>query len=106
MKRGVIFFLISLRDKKGVKLTFYPFLVRLKYAGRYGRVIFLSKKLIAISQERCTNQGTVTLMTTLLPDWVTYIFPSREIDDSYRLSKQNLFIFISVREFSFYSFCF
>ena len=31
------------------------------------------------SQEHCTNQVTITLMMTLLPDRVTFIFPSREI---------------------------
>ena len=31
------------------------------------------------SQEHCTNQVTITLMTTLLPNQVTLIFPLREI---------------------------
>ena len=31
------------------------------------------------SQEHCTVQVTTTLLTTLLPDRVTFIFPSREI---------------------------
>ena len=29
-------------------------------------------------QEHCTDQVTITLMMTLLPDRVTFIFPSRE----------------------------
>ena len=31
------------------------------------------------SQEYCTDQVTITLMTKLLPNWVTFIFPSRKI---------------------------
>ena len=31
------------------------------------------------SQEHCANQVTTTLMSTLLPDRVTFIFRSREI---------------------------
>ena len=31
------------------------------------------------SQEHCTNQVTITLMMTLLPDQVTFIFHLREI---------------------------
>ena len=31
------------------------------------------------SQEHCTDQVTITLMMTSLPDRVTFIFPSREI---------------------------
>ena len=31
------------------------------------------------SQEHCTYQVTITLMTTSLVDQVTFIFPSREI---------------------------
>ena len=36
-------------------------------------------KFFQTSQEHCTNQVTITLMTTLLPDQVTFIFPLRKI---------------------------
>ena len=39
----------------------------------------LGPSYLAISQEHCTNQVTITLMTALLPDRVTFIFYSREI---------------------------
>ena len=58
---------------------------------------------MGISQEHCTNQVTITLMLTLLADWVTFIFLLREIVTA---SKPNLFIFISAREFSFPYFAF
>ena len=39
----------------------------------------LQQELLTISQKHYTNQVIITLMTTLLPDRVTFIFPSREI---------------------------
>ena len=56
------------------------------------------------SQEHCTNQVTITLMTTLLPDQVTFYFSFE--GDSYCYRKPNLFIFISAKEFSFPHFTF
>ena len=53
----------------------------------FGMKCWVSKKnfkfqillFMVTSQEHCTNQVTITLMTTLLPDQVTFIFHSREI---------------------------
>ena len=56
-------------------------------------------------QEHCTDQVAITLMMTLLPDRVTFIFPSREIV-IYRFRKPIFFIFLSAREFSFPYFAF
>ena len=48
------------------------------------------KLLLLYNQEHCTDQVTITLMTTLLPDWATFIFPLKEIVKlgySYRFRK-------------------
>ena len=47
------------------------------------------------SQEHCTNQVTIALMTTLLPNWVTFIFPSREIVMRVTALGNQIYLFLS-----------
>ena len=47
-----------------------------------------------------------TLMTTLLPDWVTFIYPSTFKGDSYKASLNQIYFHFSAREFSFPHFAF
>ena len=56
------------------------------------------------SQEHCTVQVTTPLLTTLLPDRVTFIFPSREIVTA--LGNRIYFFFISTKDVSFPQFAF
>ena len=55
-------------------------------------------KLTVYSQKHCANHVTITLMTTLLPDSVTFIFPLREIVTA---SGNLIYLFSSPQE-SFY----
>ena len=52
-------------------------------------------------------KGTVyaTLMTTLLPDWVTFIYLPFK-GDSYKASLNQIYFHFSTREFSFPHFAF
>ena len=66
--------------------------------------IFFQQNFPLTSQGHFTNQVKITLMTTLLPDQLTFYFLFE--GDSYCFRTPNLFVFISAREFSFPRFSF
>ena len=82
-------------DKNGKKDYFHT-----SHLTHATQLCLKSKFLTAIvsqltSQEHCTNQVAITLMTKLLPDLVTFIFRSREIVTA---SGNRIYLFSSPQE--------